>query len=127
MNRNFSKILAAFIILLIALPVAAEGVDEEALVYAIWMWAIIGTVFGFVLVHINRLVGLIAQVIFIFLVYAPVSEWHDLHVGPVIAHEAGKRCALHEYGAMSMLLVACLSSWIILYFRKRKPAELQKE
>ena len=127
MHKRFSKILAALIILLISLPVAAEVVDEEALVYAIWMWATIGTVFGFVLVYINRFIGLIAQVIFIFLVYAPVSEWHDLHVGPAIAHEASKRCALHEYGAMTMLLVAYLSSWIILYFRKRKLAELPKE
>jgi hypothetical protein len=127
MHRRCSTILASLIIFLISWPVAAEVVDKDALVYAIWMWAIIGTIFGFALVHMNRFIGLIAQVVFIFLVYAPVAEWHDLHVGPLVGHEASARCAIHTYGAMTMLLAAYLSSWLIFYVRKRKLSELAKK
>ena len=122
MPKHYAQISVAMMVLLLALPATAAAMDNSELVYAIWMWAIIGSIFGFALVHLNRFMGLIAQVVFIFLVYAPVREWHDLHVGPMVGHEASVTCAVHTCGAMAMLLVAYTASWIVLYAKNKKEA-----
>ena len=94
----------------------AEVMDKEPAISAIWLWVVVGALFGFCLCRLSPwLVVFVVPVVSLFPVGACMEIW-SFDVGPCIVEEAGWSYAVQTHVALGVTIIAPVTGtalWIM--------------
>jgi hypothetical protein len=112
--------LVALIVLLAANPAAAEVMDKEPAIGAIWQSVLVAVAIACVAAAVQRWLLLAS-----FLAFVPSTavfawtECHNEHVGPAILSEAGSGYPLAANAAVALVLAAHVGLWFLASWWRR--------
>jgi hypothetical protein len=121
-RRRRVRRLVALIALLVANPAAAEVMDKEPTIGAIWQSVLVAVAIACIAAVIQR--WLLLASFLVFVPSAAVFAWaecHNAHVGPAIFAEAGPGYALAANAAVAFVLAAHVGLWFLAsWWRSRR-------
>jgi hypothetical protein len=110
-----------FFLLCLATSASAEVMDKELAIPDLWLATAVSVALAIGAAFLHR--WLLPLSFLAAMLLGPSfawTEWHDPHVGPAIAQEAGASYGLYANGAFAVIIVVHMLSWGIAVSRLRK-------